>query len=65
MKLPTRRVPKPALDMTQTDFEKLLVRGLQVKGVVDDCITWSSPPTEAEKAFAAEILSKKVTHHHA
>jgi hypothetical protein len=53
------------LDMMQTDLERLLVHGLRVSHVENNVVTWASPPTEAEKRLAAELLSKKVSHSHA
>lgn len=64
MKLPARRArPRaPEPDMTQTELERLLVHGLKVRLVTHECVTWDSPPTEAEQAFAQQLLERTVTH---
>lgn len=63
---PTKKKPTaPPPDMTQTECERLLVHGLPVAHVTDTTITWASPPTEAHRQFAAELLGRKVSHSHA
>lgn len=56
------REPEPIFQ--QTLFEFLLVHGLPVSRVEADVITWSTPPTEAQKQFASELLARKVQHSH-
>lgn len=53
--------PRPR-NPKQPDVERLLVHGLKVSNVIGDVVTWSAPPTEAEQAFAAELLERTIRH---
>jgi len=49
-------------DFRSADRELLVGHSLDVRDVTGDVVTWHHHPTEAEQAFAAELLGRRVQH---
>lgn len=53
---------KRATKAPPDDAARLRAHGLNVARIDGDTVHWSRPPTEAEQAFASELLARKVSH---
>lgn len=60
---PADRADAKAVAVTQWDeTQKLQAQGLDVRRVVKNTVTWARFPTEAEQAFAAQLLGRFLSH---